>query len=137
MSDGALLYGQEERALIRELVQEELRRQYADLTRVDGVLAGRNVAGATATTPGTVVLGNDFGGTRDSPVVTGIQDFPVSGTDPTNGQALVFDGAQYAPVDIATQTELNALPVTLSSAILVDDAYDILVDDNGDVLIGE
>lgn len=46
--------------------------------------------------------GGDMGGTYPDPTVTGIQGRPVAATAPTSGQALKWDGSQWAPDDDAT-----------------------------------
>src|ERR1700722_6816445 len=45
----------------------------------------------------TGLVGGDLGGTLPNPVVTQIQDRPVSITAPTTGQALVYNGSSYVP----------------------------------------
>jgi len=52
--------------------------------------------------------GGDLSGTFPSPTVDGIQGDPVSATNPSSGQALVWNGSSYLPTDIATQEELNS-----------------------------
>ncbi len=48
-----------------------------------------------------ITLTNDLGGTLDLPKVIGIQGTPVSTTSPTINQALVFNGASWAPANLA------------------------------------
>ncbi len=46
-------------------------------------------------------VGGDLSGTLPNPTVDALQGIPVSTTDPTTGQALVFDGSQWAPDDVS------------------------------------
>jgi hypothetical protein len=55
------------------------------------------VAEATATTDGVLTLAGDLGGTATSPLVVGLQGFPVASTAPTSGQVPTWNGADYVP----------------------------------------
>lgn len=56
-----------------------------------------------------VELWAGFGSGGGSGDATSIQGTPVSETDPVAGQALVSDGTDYVPTNIATQAELDAV----------------------------
>lgn len=45
--------------------------------------------------------GGDLGGTLTSATVTGIQSRPVANTAPANGQALLWNGSQWAPATVS------------------------------------
>lgn len=57
-------------------------------------------SGAPAPT-GVIALGGDLGGTSNAAVVEGLQSRPVASTAPASGQALAWDGSQWAPATIS------------------------------------
>ena len=67
-----------------------------EIVRLKDVVAS-GLAGAT----GVVSLGGDLGGTSAAAVVEGLQNRPVASTAPSSGQALAWDGSQWAPATIS------------------------------------
>ncbi len=61
----------------------------------------------------TGTAGGDLGGTYPNPTVDALQGIPVSTTDPTSGQALVYNGSAWEPDDI-TATPSGAAGGVLS-----------------------
>ena len=53
------------------------------------------------------VAGGDLTGTYPNPQVAKIRGYPVSTTAPSAGEALVWDGSQYLPTGIVTDSDLS------------------------------
>jgi hypothetical protein len=70
-----------------------LQANYYDKTDVDGFLVGKSDIGHTHTESQITDLNHD---------ATSIQGTPVAASGPILGQALVYNGAQYAPTSIST-----------------------------------
>lgn len=59
---------------------------------LNAIVAPASIQDATSTVKGILKLTGDFGGTADSPTVTGLQARPVSSLNPSNGQVLTWNG---------------------------------------------
>jgi hypothetical protein len=65
---------------------------------------------------GSVTLAGDVTGDSAVTVVAAIQGIPVSTTDPTTGQGLVYNGSAWAPAAVASTTQPYDIGLTVTEA---------------------
>lgn len=84
--------------------------------------SGGNVPDASPTLKGVLKLTKDLGGTADFPLVTGLQNVPISSVPPTTGYYLYYDGTQavWAPLYQQDVQPIFALTLAVSGSSVYD-----------------